>query len=185
MRSLLTLSFIMLLLFLSCDKRQTKNEALQQAIASFNLKNPAVERIGPEMEVDIVTDTIIFDTFKIRIKNFTSSEEENFISEAADLPSNKKKYSPIFAAEICVSKASKDIFNMYLSAKEFKMVAPPDPFWDNATLQHAWVNQELSNTNSVTLDISFINLQNHNYKLYRMAIDADGHHSVTMIEQNI
>lgn len=65
------------------------------------------------------------------------------------------------------------------------MVAPPDPFWDNATLQHAWVNQELSNTNSVTLDFSFINLQNHNYKLYRMAIDADGHHSVTMIEQNI
>ncbi|MEO8774320.1 MAG: hypothetical protein ABI263_08330 [Gelidibacter sp.] len=58
-----------------------------------------------------------------------------------------------------------------------------DLFWDSATLQHVWVNQELSNIDDIILDISFINPKNDAYKVYRMSIDSHGHQTLNLIEE--
>lgn len=78
--------------------------------------------------------------------------------------------------------ASKDVFRTHISAKQFKLL-DSDLFWNTATLQHVWVNQDLSTVDDIILDMSFINPKNNAYRLYRMSIDLYGQESVNLIEK--
>ena len=171
---------------LSCDGRQTKKESLEHAISEFNLTSSPIEMVTyqPEAYVEIVTDTIVSNSVKVSIKNYALLDEQILVSDVKDAIYRKINYQRVFASEIHVSSASKDIFSIHISAKQFKAINA-DPFWDNATLQHAWVNQELSTMNDINLDISFINPKNKAYKLYRMSIDADGKQTLNLIEEHI
>ena len=186
MKNVLFLITLISVVCLSCDGRQTKKEALERAISEFNLKSSPIEMVTyqPEAYVEIVTDTVISNHIKVNIKNYSLLDEQILVSDATDAIYKKTNYQRVFASEINISNASKDIFSMHISAKQFKTVNA-DPFWDSATLQHAWVNQELSTINDIKLDISFINPKNKAYKLYRMSIDADGQQTLNLIEEHI
>lgn len=168
----------------SCDGRQTKKEALERAVSEFNLEANPIEMVTyqPEAYVEIVTDTIISESIKVRIKNYSLLDEQILISSVENASSKKVNYQRVFASEISISSVSKDILNTHISAKHFKIINP-DPFWDNATLQHVWVNQELSTLKDIKLDISFINPKNEAYKLYRMSVDIYGQQTVNLIEE--
>lgn len=184
MKNVLLLVALILIVCLSCDGRQTKKEALELAVFEFNLKNTPFEMATyhPEGHVEIVTDTIISNSIKVSIKNYSLLDEKILVSDATDPISKKIKYQRVFESEISISIASKDILNTHISANQFKAI-DTDPFWDTATLQHAWVNQELSTLNHIKLDISFINPQNDAYKLYRMSIDSYGQQTLNLIEE--
>lgn len=180
----LFLVLILILGFFNCNGRQTKKEALEHAISQFNLKNPVLQKVNyhPETYVEIVTDTIIPNNVNIHIKNYTLLDEQILLSNSTNSASKEINYQRVFESEVIVSIASKAIFSTHISAKQFKKSAI-DPFWDNATLQHVWVNQDLSTTTAIKLDISFMNPQNNNYKLYRMSIDPYGQQSLNLIEE--
>lgn len=183
MKNLLVLVALMFIVCLSCDGRKTKKESLEQAVSAFNLKTTPVQSSTyyPESYVEIVTDTIISNSVNVRIKNYSLLDEQIIISEATSGVTKKVSYQRVFESEISVSTATKDILNTHISAKQFRAI-DADPFWVNATLQHAWVNQELSTAENITLDITFINPVNDTHKLYRMSINSDGHHTVNLIE---
>lgn len=181
MKNLVLFFTIIAIVFWSCDGRQTKKEALQRAVSEFNLRNfsSEISSYHPETYVEIVTDTIISNNITVRIKNYSLLDEHVLISNIT----KTINYQRVFESEITVSTASKAILSTRISAKKFEMI-DTDPFWNNATLQHTWVNQELSSVNDITLDISFINPQNHAYRLYRMSIDSHGQQSLKLIEQH-
>lgn len=184
MKNVLLFVALISIVCLSCDGRQTKKEALERAVSEFNLKSTPLEMVTyqPKDYVEIVTDTIISNQINVRIKNYSLLDEAILVSEASDITSKKINYQRVFESEICISTTSKDIFKTHISAKQFKML-DTDPFWDEATLQHAWVNQELSTIENIKLDISFINPKNEAYKLYRMSIDAFGQQTLNLIEE--
>lgn len=184
MKNTLLLLALISIICLSCDGRKTQKEALEHAISEFNLKNNVSEKVNyhPEAYVEIVTDTIISNGIKVHIKNYSLLDEQILISNTTDATSKEVKYQRVFESEIIVSKASKDILSTHISAKEFKTSAT-DLFWNNATLQHVWVNQDLSTDDDIKLDISFINPKNNAYKLYRMSIDGYGQQTLNLIEE--
>src|SRR5690606_8913551 len=149
----------------------------------FNLKNIEFETVNyhPEAYVEIVTDTLISNGMNVHIKNYSLLDEQILISNKNIGNSKEFKYQRVFESEIIVSNASKDILSTHISAKEFKTI-DPDLFWDHATLQHVWVNQDLSTDVDIKLDISFINPTNNAYKLYRMSIDGNGKQTFNLIE---
>lgn len=169
---------------LSCDGRQTKKEALESAVSEFILKNTVLERFTyqPEAYVEIMTDTLFPNKINVHIKNYALLDEQILISNTTDVAMKEFKYQRVFESEVIVSIASKDIFKTYISAKQFKILHP-DKFWDSATLQHTWVNQDLSTDVDIKLDISFINPTNNAYKLYRMSIDPNGAQTLDLIEE--
>lgn len=171
------------ILCLSCNGRKTKKESMEQAISAFNLKSTPVQRntYSPESYVEIVTDTIISNSIKVRVKNYSLLDEQVLISEAVSGVTKEVNYQRVFESEISISTATKDILNTHISAKQFKAI-DADPFWDNATLQHAWVNQELSSAEHITLDITFINPKSDTYKFYRMSINSKGQQTLNLIE---
>ena len=184
MKNVLLLIALVAIICFSCDGRQTKKEALQVAVSEFNLKTTPLEVVTyhPKAYVEIVTDTIISNSVKVRIKNYTLLDEQILVSNNSDLTSNEINYQRVFESEINISTYSKDILSTHISAKQFRTIEA-DPFWDTATIQHTWVNQELSTINDIKLDISFINPKNNAYKLYRMSIDAYGQQTLNLIEE--
>ncbi len=186
MKNVLLLVTLISIIHLSCDGRETKKENLERAVSEFNLKSIPLEIVtyAPEAYTEIVTDTIISNGINIRIKNYSLLDEHILVLEINDATSKKTKYQRVFVSEISMSNASKNIITTHISAKQFKML-DVDPFWDHATLQHVWVNQELSTISYIKLDISFINPKSSAYKLYRMSIDSDGQQTLNLIEENI
>lgn len=184
MKNSLLFIAIISIVCLSCDGRQTKKEALEHAISEFNLKNTVLETFTyqPEAHVEITTDTLLSNNINVHIKNYSIIDEQILISNTTEATLKEFKYQRVFESEVIASKASKDIFRTHISAKQFKLI-DPDRFWDSATLQHAWVNQDLSTDVDIKLDISFINPKNNAYKLYRMSIDADGFQTLKLIEE--
>lgn len=184
MKKLLLLLVLLSVLSFSCDGRQTKKEALERAISEFNLKHPVLEIFNyhPETHVEIVTDTIISNNINIHIKNYSLLNEQILLSNMTTPTSKEIHYQRVFESEIVVSSASKDIFSTHISAKQFKKT-DTDQFWDSATLQHVWVNQDLSTTDDIKLDIAFMNPKSNGYKLYRMSINLYGQQSLNLIEE--
>ena len=184
MKNVLLFIFLISIIGFSCDGRQTKKESLERAISEFNLNDSPIEFVSyhPEAYAEIVTDTIISNSTKITIKNYSLLDEQILISDPTDATSKKIKYQRVFESEISISTASKDIFSTHISAKQFKTM-DSDPFWDGATLQHAWVNQELSTSSDIIMDISFINPKSDTYKIYRMTVDSYGQQTLNLIEE--
>ena len=184
MKNLLLLIALVSIVCLSCDGRQTKKEALQLAVSKYKIKTTPLEVVtfNPKAYVEIVTDTLISNSIMVRIKNYTLLDEQILVSNITDVISTQINYQRVFESEINISTASKDILRTHISAKQFKTI-DADPFWDAATLQHAWVNQELSTIKDIKLDISFVNPKNNAYKLYRMSIDSYGQQTLNLIEE--
>jgi hypothetical protein len=95
---------------------------------------------------------------------------------------NSNKQHRVFESEIVISTPSKEILNTHISAAQFKSMYS-DEFWNHATLEHVWVNQELSTMSDIKLDMSFINPSNNAFKLYRMSIDEVGQQTIELIEE--
>lgn len=184
MRNLFILTSVISIVFMACDGRQTKKEALERAIFEFNLRNSDSEMFNyhPEAYVEIVTDTIISNRTNVHIKNYSLLDEQIFVSSTTKANYKETTYQRVFESEVIVSTASKDVFRTHISAKKFKLL-DADPFWINVTLQHVWVNQDLSTDDDIILDMSFINAKNNAYRLYRMSIDPYGQESVNLIEE--
>ncbi|MCK0114390.1 hypothetical protein [Gelidibacter sp. F63206] len=184
MRNLFILTAVISIVLMACDGRQTKKEALERAISEFKLRNSVLEVVNyqPEAYVEIVTDTIISNRTNVHVKNYSLLDEQIFVSSTTNANFNEVTYQRVFESEIIVSMASKDIFRTHISAKQFKL-RDADLFWNDVTLQHVWVNQELSTDDDIILDMSFINPKNNAYRLYRMSIDPYGRESVNLIEE--
>ncbi|MBA6152599.1 hypothetical protein [Gelidibacter maritimus] len=181
-------SFIILILIsvlcFNCDKRQTKKEALEQSISEFNQKHRVLETVKyhPEAHVEIVTDTLIANTTNVHIKNYSLSDNQILILSSTNSNLGEVNYHRVFESEVVISKASKDIFRTHISAMQFKGNST-DQFWNNATLQHVWLNQELSTVDDIKLEMSFINPRNMAFKMYRISIDGYGQKSFKLIEE--
>lgn len=185
MKNILLVVALISIAILSCDGRKTKKEALEQAVAEYNLKTTPIQVVTytPEAYVEIVTDTILANSVKVRIKNYALMDDQILISKTLSDHSKSINYQRVFESEVTISTATKEILNTQISAKQFQEL-DTDPFWKNATLQHAWVNQELSSLDDITLDISFINPNTTAYKLYRMSIAVDGKQTLNLIEEH-
>ncbi|MBJ7883065.1 hypothetical protein [Gelidibacter salicanalis] len=185
MKNIVLVFALLSVVVLSCDGRQTKKEALKRAVSEYNSKTSQSQMVSyhPEAYVEIVTDTLIANTVNVRIKNYSLMDQQILISNVSTTNTKTINYQRVFESEIHISTVTKDILTTHISAQQFK-VLDADPFWKNATLQHTWVNQELSSLQNIILDISFINPNTAASKLYRMSINVHGQQTLNLIEEH-
>ncbi|WP_299229397.1 hypothetical protein [uncultured Psychroserpens sp.] len=173
------------LVLTSCIKTQKSNELKKRPISEYKyaFSQIALANYFPETHIEVRTDSIISNTFKVHIKNYSIKDEYITVTKSNSNNKIKLLYHRVFESEISVAVASKDIFKTAISAQEFK-----DPlqktFWDKATLQHVWVNQEVSNNKYLNIGISFINVENNAYKLYELTLDPKGEQHLILIEEH-
>lgn len=174
-----------LIIFLSCDSKGSTKDRLKQSVSEFNKSQKLIDlkNYYPESYVETKTDSIISKTFSVTVKNYTLMDSEIFISESTKGLRKTSEYHRVFASDIIVSVSEKIIYDKHISAATFEGVST-SKFWQNATLEHVWVNQDDSNSKIVSLGISFINPKSKSSKLYEMQIDKNGNEYITLIEDH-
>lgn len=184
MKNLFFIITIISVAFLSCDGRKSKSNALRDSIKEFNQNQSEIELVTfyPKEYTDLETDTLISNEVKVHIRNYSLDNETILISSSGNISSKKVNYHRVFESDIVISTPYKHILTTHISAEQFAS-KDSDAFWNNATLQHVWLNEELSTTHDIHLDMSFINPANKSYKLYRMSIDINGKQAINLIEQ--
>lgn len=169
--------------FVSCDGRKSKSVALKESIKEFQQKLTPLATFYPKEYTEVVTDTLISNSVKVHVKNY-SSLNDVIPMTSADKNPKAKTFHRVFESEIAISTNTKEIFRTKISADQFKNLFN-DTFWNNATLQHTWVNEELSTAEEIHLDMSFIDPTTDSYKLYRMSVTMDGQQHLKLIQEHI
>ncbi|MCD2258686.1 hypothetical protein [Psychroserpens luteolus] len=176
---------LLVLVLMSCDRRTSKKERLENAVSDFN-KNFKIESLKsyyPETYTEIKTDSVISNTFLVSIKNYTSMDSEIPVHSLSKNSTELTKYHRVFESDILVAVSDKIIYEKHISAEEFRDYSNSE-FWKNATLEHIWIDQDASNTTTLALGISFVNPNNKAYKFYEMLIDKNGKERLTLIEDH-
>lgn len=186
MKNIFFIIAIISVVFMSCDDRKSINVALKESVEEFNQKKSNLELVTyyPKEHTEIVTDTILSNQVKVRIRNYSIKNETVLISNYDKTSLKLLTYHRVFESDVLIMTPSRELFKTHISAIQFASIYPDD-FWHNATLQHVWLNEELSTAQDIQLEMSFINPKNESYKLYRMYIDKLGQHQITLIEEHI
>ena len=177
---------LMLVLFLtSCDGRKSKIDHINDAVSEFNKKQKLIDLkdYHPESYAETKTDSIISKTFKVSVKNYTVMDEGILIQQTIKNLTKTSQFHRVFESDIVVAIEDKIIYSSHISAEKFRSFESSD-FWNNATLEHVWVNQEQSNTTTLSLGVSIINPKNKAFKLYEILIDKSGNERLTLIEDH-
>lgn len=182
---LLFLCCLTLMVFASCNNSTSKQDRLKQAVSEFNKKETQtnLQSMSPERYVEIQTDSIISQTFKVSIKNYSNMNQSISAEELFTHKSAKIKMQRVFESDIIVSVKDQVVFAKHISSELFRTLQP-SAFWENATLEHVWVNQERSDATTLSLGISMVNPKNKAFKMYEMIIDQLGHETLHLIEEN-
>ena len=186
MKKLVLLIPCLLLLFLmSCDRRTSKKEMLENAVSEFNknFKQLELKTYYPEHYTETKIDSVISNTFRVQIKNYSTNGDGILMLSSKEHSKQSVTYHRVFESDILVTVADNIIYNKHISAAEFRANSNSN-FWKNATLEQVWVNQEASNSSKLSLGISFINPTNTSYKLYEIRIDDQGKERLTLIEEH-
>lgn len=181
---LIFLPCLIVLLTLSCDKRNSKSEHLKRAVSEFNTKFQPLplKTYYPEYYTEIKSDSIIANTFKVSLKHY-SSDASIPIKKDVESPIKEQQFHRIFECDMIVSYQDNIIVDKRISAALFSD-KNKDSFWQNATLEHVWVNQEFSNRTKLYLGISFVDPNSKAFKLYEMSIDHYGNEQLKLIEEH-
>ena len=168
---------------IGCTNNETKRENLQNAITEFSQSQGTIEfaTYYPEKYTEVQTDSIISNTFKVSIKNYTKMDTDIILDSREDNYKIRTHYHRVFASDISVSHKSKPIFETTLTSEDFEN-STDYLFWQTATLEHAWVNQEASNSEALNPNISIVNPKLKTYKLYELVLNTEGQHRIRLLE---
>ncbi|MEM6517311.1 MAG: hypothetical protein AAF688_14090 [Bacteroidota bacterium] len=183
MRRLALAIFTLSILMFSCDGRTSKKEQLQKSVSEFNFEVKPEEqiRIYPAERIAIETDYLVANAFKVKIRNY--SIDDSFLTVGNKSEKATYTHHRVFESDIIVTVKDDLILKRHISAENFSLT-PSSGFWNEATLEHVWVNQEHSDSELLSLRISIINPRLKASKLYEMLVDKKGNEIVNLIEEN-
>ena len=186
MKKSLFILLLAALAIMSCNRPESPRENLQKSISEFSKKHidlNIVTNYYPKEYTEVRTDSIIANTFKVSIKNYSRMDSQILVDSETDDTKTKINYHRVFESEIKIALASKPLFSTIINAEDFKDASQPE-FWNNATLEHVWVNQDTSTDTEINLSISFINPKHNTYKLYELVVDNRGAQRINLIEEH-
>lgn len=186
MRKALFIISATILVAYSCKRTESPRENLQKSISEFSKKHTdlnIVTNYYPKEYTEVRTDSIIANTFKVSIKNYSRMDSQILVDSETEDKKTKINYHRVFESEIRIASATKPLFSATINAENFKHATQSD-FWNNATLEHVWVNQDTSNDHEINLSISFINPKTKAYKLYELMVNHRGAQYLSLIEEH-
>lgn len=185
MKYILVLCFIAFSL-IGCDGRKDSKTVIEKSITKLRKRHQVEHNIFfPKAHLQNVTDTIYSNGKRIRIKNYTIDNKAILVNSTLEKEKNIKttKYHRVLESEITIYKDSKPLFTKHLNLENFKYKTD-DEFWNNATLEHVWVNDDIYNLQRINIHFSFINPIDNTYKLYKMYVGEKGIENIYLIEDN-
>ncbi|OUR91780.1 hypothetical protein A9Q87_08195 [Flavobacteriales bacterium 34_180_T64] len=170
---------------MSCDGRQSSKESIEKAVTEYTKNQTSSDLINyyPKQYTETSKDTLIGKQLLVKVRNYSLMHQNVLIASNKTNRSSRTDYHRVFESEISIQFATKQVYNTLITTEKFKPIHS-DLFWDNATLEHVWLNQAETNSKFARFHISFINPQTNNYKLFQMVVDMEGKEQFNLIEES-
>ncbi|WP_339757829.1 hypothetical protein [uncultured Winogradskyella sp.] len=192
MRILLGVLIILVIGFTSCEGRKTQSRALAESIEEF--KKSATLEIDvyhPKTYVEREIDTLLSNGYRIKIKAYSDMENSVLLTKIKDTI-NYQIYYRNYKFNILVEKEGKLIYNENFDklkaniALDYRANYTSDSQLYNfdklAVLKSIQVNNDLSLSNIVAIDIMFAIPETNKYTSHRLFINEKGKSNFVQIE---
>ena len=181
MKHILFISILITVLFMSCDGRQSQRESLEAAVTKFKDSVGIIEVIKyfPEEYSENVTDTILSNGYRVKIKSF--SDMEHYVTQEfiKDTIVNKHYYRD-YKSIVTIYRNDEEILSKEIDKSSFfKQNLLDEVDLKNVILQGVSLNQSdfQSNTNFLQIDIWFCKPETDDCLNFKLSIDSDGKES--------
>lgn len=188
MRNILILLTLISVAFISCDGRKTHSESLQEAVEAFKDSVGPIEVIKyfPEDYAENVTDTILSNGFRVKIKTYTDMEN-SYLDAFEGEGTIYKHYYRNYKTDIVILKNDKEVL-ITTVGNDFMMKNNPsldESFKEEMMMSGVWIDQSKSNNHAnVVLDFSFCKPETDFCYHYEMTVENNGDYHIKEIEYN-
>jgi hypothetical protein len=181
MNKLLIFSFVLTILFISCDGRHRTYQSNQENLKEHNLYESFSESVTyiPESYSEVMSDTLMNNGYHVKFKTYTDMDNSFLNVLKKDMITHKNYYRNLKTA-VNISKDNQNIATTLIT-KDFVMNydASYKAVLKNKIMQGVWLNQYASiNTNSVVMDILFIDPKENATVCYRLTVNDNGDYSI-------
>lgn len=169
MRLLFIISVFSIFTFLSCDGRDRVYQTNTEVLAKHNLLQSFSKKttLIPESYTRIETDTILSNQFRIKLAYYSLADRLEITRN------NDTQLYANFEAQLQVTCANNILLNETINKALFKRFNSIID-WDDAIMQHVWIDYESASENNVQLNVSFYTPKTGNYKDFCLTIDRKG-----------
>ncbi|MDO7173602.1 hypothetical protein [Mariniflexile sp. AS56] len=170
---------------LNCNGGKTKKDTLKTSVEKFKDSIGALEIVKnfPETYSETLTDTILSNGFKVKIKTYANMESSVLNRFKVDTITHKHFYRD-FISEITVYKNDEKILSESIN-KTFSLKYNNElkDYFEIATLAGVWINDnEALTADQASIYIMYTQPETDNYYLSEMIINSDGTFVVQDIE---
>lgn len=175
MSKLLILFLFFIITLASCDGRDHAYKNNEAVLRDSNLLKSFSNRItcNPKQAVEIITDTILSNGFKIKMRYHSVSNDYVVTLNKSENDSTAEVHYHNFQSHFQVSKNNTVIIEDIIDKRLFYEFESP-VFWKKAIMQYVWIDYEASSETSLNLKTSFRKPNSSNYKDFSISIYEDG-----------
>lgn len=166
--------FVATLILCSCNGRNTTFKKYKTVLNQHDLLFSPNQQLKctPQEYVEIVTDTVLSNNFKVKLKYF--SLEEDSIIKRYKLGNTQIKHDyNNFEAILTVTKENNIIVDGLINKALFSKFETPS-FWKSAVMQFIWIDYSKTTANTINLNLSFCQTEENNCKDYTLIIHDNG-----------
>ncbi|AXP82603.1 hypothetical protein CJ739_3541 [Mariniflexile rhizosphaerae] len=168
---------VIILAFVSCNGGKTKKDALKTSVEKFkdSIGTLEIEKYIPEAYSETITDTILSNGFKVKIKTFTDMEHSVLNMFKQDTIVYKHYYRDAIA-EITIFKNDIQIVSQKIDKSFFlKRDNELKDYFEIANLSGVWLNEKESlDKDKISIFIMFCKPETDYYYLNEMIVDGNG-----------
>jgi hypothetical protein len=179
---------VIILACVSCNGGKTKTDALKTSVEKFkdSIGTLEIEKYIPETYSETITDTILSNGFKVKIKTFTDMNQ-NVVNEFKQDSITFKQLYREFNAQIRIHKDNKEVIN-FLVNKNFIVQNDPSynlnkELYDEIIIQNVWLSEYNSTLkDKVILVVDLCKPETDNCLTFEIDIDKNGNYQVKEFE---
>ncbi len=185
MNKLLMLFFLAFIVLVSCDGRDRAKKSNTDVLKEHKLLDSFSESIRhfPETYTETITDTILSNGYKVKIKNFTDMEN-SYLDEFKQDSILYKHYYRDSKANISVTNNTV-VFNELIDKTFFlNFDNSLSTFFNKANLDGVWLNEEKTLSNSkITIDVVFCKPESDICEFFNLMIDENGKYEIVNVTE--
>ncbi|WP_308992816.1 hypothetical protein QLS71_015860 [Mariniflexile litorale] len=176
---------LIVFVFLSCTGGKTKKDSLKTSVEKFKDSIGVLEIVKyfPETYSETITDTVLSNGFKVKIKTYANMNSSVINTFEADTIVYKHFYRD-YISEITVFKNDNKILSESIDKPFFlKHNNELKEYFEIAILSGVWINDNEELTKDKTsIYIMYTQPETDNYYLSEMIINSDGTFLINEIE---
>ncbi|RYH71869.1 hypothetical protein EVU94_14420 [Flavobacteriaceae bacterium 144Ye] len=175
--------------FSSCDGRKSHKESLEESVTEFKDSIGPIENIKyfPEEYAETVTDTILSNGYRVKLKTYTDMENSVLNEFKVDTIVHKHYYRE-FIASIYIEKEGVEISNLNID-KDFIIKNDESSdfyksFYEDALLYSVWLSEYNSTiSDKIIFIISLCKPESDDCIMYETIIHYDGKVELNELEE--